>query len=67
MSALGPRGLTVLSIAGIAGVFLGILGWTQRGTGLVTPLITGSPSFLNWVADETSPRGEGQGAAPADS
>jgi hypothetical protein len=44
VSALGPRGLTVLSIAGIAGVFLGILGWTQRGTGLVTPLVTGSPS-----------------------
>jgi hypothetical protein len=44
LSAFGPRGLTVLSIAGIAGVCLAIVGWTQRGTGLVAPLITASPS-----------------------
>ncbi len=44
MSALGPRGLTVLSIAGVAGAFFGVLGWTQRGTGLVTPLVTVSPA-----------------------
>lgn len=41
---LGPRALSVLAIAGIAGLFLGILGWTQRGTGLVTPLITATSS-----------------------
>ena len=44
MSALGPRGLTVLSIAGVAGVAFGILGWTQRGTGLVAPLVSAAPS-----------------------
>ncbi len=44
MSALGPRGLTVLSIAGIAGVCLAIVGWTQRGTGLVAPLISTPPA-----------------------
>jgi hypothetical protein len=33
-----------LSIAGIAGVCLAIVGWSQRGTGLVAPLITASPS-----------------------
>ncbi len=30
----------MLSIAGIAGVCLAIVGWTQRGTGPVAPLIT---------------------------
>ena len=44
MSVLGPRGMTVLTIAGVAGLAFGIMGWTQRGTGLVTPLVTGSPS-----------------------
>lgn len=32
---MGPRGLTVLSVAGIAGIVFGISGWTQRDTGLV--------------------------------
>jgi hypothetical protein len=44
VSALGPRGVTVLSLAGIAGLCLAIIGWTQRGTGVVNPLVTGSPS-----------------------
>jgi hypothetical protein len=49
VSALGPRGMTVLSVAGIAGVFLGILGWTQRGTGLVAslPSASASPSIAS--------------------
>jgi hypothetical protein len=34
----------VLSIAGVVGVAFGILGWTQRGTGLVSPLASASPS-----------------------
>jgi hypothetical protein len=37
---VGPRGLSVLCVAGIAGLFFGVLGWTQRGTGLVAPLVT---------------------------
>jgi hypothetical protein len=31
-SPVGPRGLTVLVIVGVAGLLLAILGWTQRGT-----------------------------------
>ncbi len=53
MSALGPKGLAVLSIAGIAGLFLGILGWTQRDTGMVAPLIT--PSAAASPAPAASP------------
>lgn len=33
-----------MSIAGIAGVCLAIVGWTQRGTGVVTPLVAAPPS-----------------------
>lgn len=43
MSDLGPRGMTVLSIAGIAGVFLAVLGWSQRGNGVVLPAVTAPP------------------------
>ena len=32
---MGPRGLTVLSVAGIAGLLFGIVGWKQRGIDLV--------------------------------
>jgi hypothetical protein len=38
---LGPRGLAVLALAGIAGVLLAILGWSQRGTGLIAPSVGG--------------------------
>jgi len=44
VSALGPRGFTVLSVAGIAGICLAVLGWTQRGTGLVSDLAAASPT-----------------------
>lgn len=40
----GPRGVTVLSIAGIAGICLAVLGWTQRGTGLVAVQAAASPA-----------------------
>ena len=30
---VGPRGLTVLVIVGIIGVYLAVLGWTQRDGG----------------------------------
>jgi hypothetical protein len=33
---VGPRGLTVLSIAGIAGLLFGVVGWKQRGIDTVT-------------------------------
>lgn len=38
---VGPRGLTVLAIVGISGILLAILGWSQRGTGLVAPAVGG--------------------------
>jgi hypothetical protein len=41
---VGPRGLTVLSIAGIAGLLFGVHGWSQRDTGLVAPLVTSPPA-----------------------
>lgn len=50
---MGPRGLTVLSIAGIAGLLFGVAGWKQRGIYTVTappaaaassPAATSSPS-----------------------
>lgn len=33
---MGPRGLTVLSIAGIAGLLFGVVGWKQGGINTVT-------------------------------
>ncbi len=36
-SPVGPRGLTVLVIVGIAGLLLAFLGWSQRGTAAVAP------------------------------
>jgi hypothetical protein len=62
VSALGPRAVTVLAIAGFAGLFLGILGWTQRGTGLVTPLITAPPSTS---ASSSTPASPSTSASPA--
>jgi hypothetical protein len=38
---VGPRGLAVLVLAGITGIFLAILGWSQRGTGLPAPGVRG--------------------------
>ncbi len=61
MSALGPKGLAVLSIAGIAGLFLGILGWTQRDTGMVAPLVT--PSATPSAAASPSPAASPSAAA----
>lgn len=31
---VGPRGLTVLVIVGVAGLLLAFLGWSQRGAGV---------------------------------
>ncbi|HEY6297520.1 MAG TPA: hypothetical protein VIX15_17820 [Streptosporangiaceae bacterium] len=36
---VGPRGLAVLVLAGITGLLLAILGWSNRGTGLVAPSV----------------------------
>jgi hypothetical protein len=57
--------MTVLSIAGIAGLSLGILGWTQRGTGLVAPLVStsASPSSANSPSAGASPSAATSGSA----
>ena len=34
---VGPRGVAVLVLAGIAALLLAVLGWTQRGTGPAAP------------------------------
>jgi len=62
---VGPRGLTVLSIAGIAGLLFGVVGWKQRGLDAVTappvPAVTSSPSA---TATGPASAGAGTGAGP---
>jgi hypothetical protein len=36
---VGPRGFGVLLLAGLIGLALAIVGWSQRGTGLVAPSV----------------------------
>jgi hypothetical protein len=38
---VGPRGFGVLLLAGLIGLALAIVGWSQRGTGLVAPSMGG--------------------------
>jgi len=64
VSALGPRGATVLAVAGIAGLCFGIVGWTQRGTGLVTPLVSASPSPAA-ASPSVSPSAPGAASSPS--
>lgn len=63
---MGPRGLTVLSIAGIAGLLFGVVGWKQGGTDLVAapsvpassssaPAAAGSPSATAPVSAAAGP------------
>ena len=63
---MGPRGLTVLSIAGIAGLLFGVVGWKQRGIDAVTapqaaatsssaPGVTSSPSAPSPVSAAAGP------------
>ena len=55
--------MTVLTIAGVAALAFGIQGWTQRGTGLVTPLVTGSPSATAASPSATAPSPAAPGSA----
>ena len=45
---MGPRGLSVLSIAGVAGLLFGVVGWKQAGVDTAAaaqaPAVTSSPS-----------------------
>jgi hypothetical protein len=38
---IGPIGVAILVLVGAAGVFLALLGWSQRGTGLPAPHVGG--------------------------
>lgn len=67
---MGPRGLTVLSIAGIAGLLFGVVGWKQRGIYTVTappvaatssPAAASSPSA---TATATVPASAAAAAGP---
>lgn len=62
---MGPRGLTVLSIAGIAGAFFGVLGWTQRGTGLVASPVSASPVIIPTASPTPATTGLGASSAAA--
>jgi hypothetical protein len=60
---VGPRGLSVLSIAGIAGLLFGVVGWKQAGVDTAAappaPASTSSPS-----ATATVPASAAGGAGP---
>ena len=69
---MGPRGLTVLSIAGIAGLLFGVVGWKQRGIYTVTappvaatssPAAASSPSATA-TATATVPASAAAAAGP---
>ncbi len=66
---LGPRGFTVLSLAGIVGVCLALLGWSQRGTGLVAGLVPTSATSAAPAASSSpasaAPSASGSAAAPS--
>jgi len=59
---VGPRGLTVLSIAGIAGLLFGVVGWKQGGIDTVTaPPVAATSS----PAAASSPSGTATATVPA--
>jgi hypothetical protein len=59
---VGPRGLTVLSIAGIAGLLFGVVGWKQGGIYTVTaPPVAATSS----PAAASSPSATATAAVPA--
>jgi hypothetical protein len=60
---VGPRGLSVLSIAGVAGLLFGVVGWKQAGvdTAAATPAPVGTSSP---AAAATVPASAAAGAGP---
>jgi hypothetical protein len=55
---VGPRGLAILVLAAITGILLAILGWSQRGTGLIAPSVGG-------LSGASAPAAPTQAARPA--
>lgn len=66
MRTLGPRGATVLSLAGFAGLCLAYAGWLHRDTGLVAPAIT-APLSASATASPPSPVPSAPAATPSSS
>lgn len=65
MSVLGPRGFTVLIIAGITGICLAVVGWTQRDTGLVASAATAPSSAATVSGAPSSPGAASSSSAAA--
>jgi hypothetical protein len=53
---MGSRGLAVLLLAGLAGIALAVLGWSQRYTGLVAHAVGGLGSASAPATPAASPR-----------
>lgn len=62
---VGPRGLTVLILAGLAGIALAIVGWSQRGTGLVASGVGGLGGSAPARPAATSPAATSPAASPS--
>lgn len=65
---MGPRGLTVLSIAGIAGLLFGVVGWKQGGIDTVTAppvAATSSPAAASSPSATATVPASAAGAAGA--
>ena len=61
---IGFRGLAVLLIAGLAGIGLAVLGWSQRYTGLVANAVGGLGSASAPATPAASPRPATPAASP---
>jgi hypothetical protein len=64
VSTLGPRGIALLSVAGIAVVILALHGWSQRGTGLIAGQPAAPPSTASSAAPSAT-ESAGTAARPA--
>ena len=60
---MGPRGLTVLSITGIAGLLFGVVGWKQAGVD-TTPATSSAVGTSSPSAIATVPASAAAGAGP---
>lgn len=62
---MGPRGLTVLSITGIAGLLFGVVGWKQAGVDTAAATSSGvGTSSPSATATATVPASAAAGAGP---
>jgi hypothetical protein len=62
---VGPRGLTILVLAGIIGISLAVVGWTQRDTGLVAANVGGLGGSTSTRPADTPSATSAAGATPS--